>query len=34
MEVCTLSRQGNHFIPYPCHYSKAFAFSILLYLHR
>jgi len=31
MEVCTLSRQGNRFIPYPPHYRTAFAFSIILY---
>ena len=31
MEVCTLSRQGNRFIPYPPHYRMAFAFSIILY---
>jgi hypothetical protein len=30
MEVCTLSRRGNRFIPYPRHYSEAFAFSIIL----
>lgn len=34
MEVSTLSRQGDHFIPYPTHYRLAFAFSIILYLHR
>ena len=34
MEVSTLSRQGDRFIPYPHHYSEAFAFSILLYLLR
>ena len=34
MEVSTLSRQGNLFIPYPLHYRRAFAFSIILYLHR
>lgn len=34
MEVSTLSRRGDRFIPYPRHYSEAFAFSILLYLHR
>jgi len=34
MEVSTLSRQGNRFIPYPHHYNEAFAFSIILYLHR
>lgn len=32
MEVSTLSRQGNRFIPYLLHYREAFAFSILLYL--
>lgn len=31
MEVSTLSRQGNLFIPYLCHYSSAFAFSTILY---
>lgn len=31
MEVSTLSRWGNRFIPYPRHYNEAFAFSILLY---
>jgi len=31
MEVCTLSRRGNRFIPYPPHYRAAFAFSIILY---
>lgn len=30
MEVCTLSRRGDRFIPYPDHYSPAFAFSIIL----
>ncbi len=34
MEVSTLSRQGNRFIPYPLHYREAFAFSIIPYLHR
>ena len=34
MEVCTLSRRGDRFIPYPLHYREAFAFSILLYLQR
>ena len=34
MEVSTLSRQGNRFIPYPSHYRMTFAFSIILYLHR
>lgn len=34
MEVSTLSRQGNRFIPYPRYYGEAFAFSIILYLHR
>gem|GEM_PF-6209762 len=32
MEVSTLSGQGDLFIPYPRHYSKAFAFSTILYL--
>jgi len=31
MEVCTLSRRGDRFIPYPHHYSEAFASSIILY---
>jgi hypothetical protein len=31
VEVCTLSRRGNHFIPYLHHYSTAFAFSTFLY---
>lgn len=31
MEVCTLSRRGDRFIPYLRHYSRAFAFSIILY---
>jgi hypothetical protein len=31
VEVSTLSRQGNHFIPYLNHYSTAFAFSTILY---
>jgi len=31
MEVSTLSRQGNRFIPYLHHYSTAFAFSTILY---
>jgi hypothetical protein len=34
MEVSTLSRRGNRSIPYPLHYREAFAFSIILYLHR
>ncbi len=34
MEVCTLSRRGNRFIPYPLDYREAFAFSIILYPHR
>ena len=29
-EVCTLSGRGDRFIPYPDHYSRAFAFSALL----
>jgi hypothetical protein len=31
VEVCTLSRRGDRFIPYPRHYSAAFAFSTILY---
>jgi len=31
MEVCTLSRRGDHLIPYPPHYRMAFASSIILY---
>jgi hypothetical protein len=31
VEVCTLSGRGNRFIPYPHHYSRAFAFSTILY---
>lgn len=35
LEVCSLSRRVN-LVPYPCHYSKTFAFSSLLYplVHR
>ena len=29
-EVCTLSGRGDRFIPYPGHYSRAFAFSAFL----
>jgi hypothetical protein len=31
IEVSTLSRWSNRFIPYPTHYRTAFAFSIILY---
>lgn len=31
VEVCTLSRRGDLFIPYPGHYNTAFAFSTILY---
>jgi hypothetical protein len=31
MEVSTLSRWGDRYIPYPHRYSGAFAFSILVY---
>ena len=30
-QVCRLSPQGHHFIPYPGHYSPAFAFCSILY---
>lgn len=29
-EVCTLSRRGDHFIPYAAHYRLPFAFSDIL----
>jgi hypothetical protein len=30
-EVCTLSGRGDLYIPYPGHYSRAFAFSAILF---
>jgi len=34
VDVSTLSGRGDRCIPYPCHYSPAFAFSTLLLPHR